>query len=328
MVKRISILLSSVILLLSLSACNNETEHKTGWQNPDENSTKIQDEDESTTIGKEDGENSDKSENKPVFSESAAQSVGTLNSKIYGKLNIYLQSGYFLLIDEYGDTKFTIFAQDFSTKDTDGKIIPLICDMDFDGNEDFAVCYYKDALNAYYYCFLWDSTARTFSYYLPLSSLSNPTFNDDTRRITAKYRYTATKYREDIYMYSESELKQTSSETKENTSETDSGPEIMNSELSILENANSAQISLASKKGAHSKWVCKIDNEKVVTLSSEYYNEYTYTYEFLLSAVSQGTTTVIFRFETVENHEYVEERIINVTVDEYGNLKVIVPTQE
>lgn len=327
MKKKISVLLTVIALLLTFSSCNGDSEHKTGWQNPDENQSVSNDETTTEQTDSDTDNNKNTDTAKVVFSESIAQDVGSFNSEIYGKLHVYFQNGYFLLLDEYGDTKFTVFAENFSTKDTNGQFLALFNDMNFDNKTDFAVCYYKDALNSYYYCFLWNETEKTFSYYLPLSNLSNPEFDSKNTQITSKYRFTATQTREDIYKYDSGELKLVHTYTSQNT-QTDTGPEIIDSKLQITENVNSAQISIASKKGARSKWVCKIDNENVVTLSSEYYDEYTYTYEFLLSSLSVGTTTVVFRYETVDTHAYVEERVINVSVDENRNIKVILPTQE
>ncbi len=326
MSKRIVILLTVLALLISFSACKRNGENeKSSTENRQETETQTTSEPQ-TDAQQTEAPDTDSDSADIVFSESKASYIGTFYSRIYGNLKLYLQEGYFLLIDEYDDTKFTVFANNCSYS-ADSTSLPLFEDMNFDGHTDFGVCYADEGLNSYYYCFLWDADTKNFVYSNPLASLANPVFDSENSQIISNYKKSATAVREDIYIYNGDSLTLAVTRDIELAPETDTGPELISSELSIMENGNSALISVEAKKDAHSKWVCHIDNTDIVTLSSETFDDSEFVYEFLLSAVSQGTTTVIFRYETVDSGEYIEERIINITVDEGSNVKVIIPDE-
>lgn len=315
-------------MILSFASCKEkDVSHKTGWQNPDEPTTSTETtttEAEEETTTSPDTEVSATEKQEINFSEEKAIKIGSFNSEIYGKLTVYHQDGYFLLFDEYEDRKFTVFAEGYSTGKTDGEPQAIFTDMNFDGYTDFGVCYYKDALNSYYFCFLWDNSARTFSYYLPLSNLANPEFNTNKKNIMVYEKLTNIRTVEKTYIYSAGELSLISS--KDKTEEvTTNGAETVNAVLNITPNGDSALLELTANKNSHSKWVCIIEDENIAEMSSEYHNTSENTYEFLLSAVSPGATTVIFRYVSVYTGEYIEEIIVNAITNDDLTIDIIVP---
>lgn len=329
MLKKLTLLITTLALLISFSACSNK--------NNDENDKK---DDENTSVSEKEAETEteeateqptqttepDSEEPDIKFSESRASFIGTFYSQIYGNLNVYLQEGYFLLIDEYEETKFTVFANNYSHS-SEAAESPVFEDMNFDGNTDFAVCYAKDGENLYYYCFLWNGTEKSYVYYNPLASLANPVFDSENCQIISNYKKSKTKIREDIYIFNGSDITLAFTKDIEIAPESDTGAEINSAKLSVLENGNSALISLKANEETHSVWAYYIEDKSIVSVSSDYFDEKNSTYEFLLSAVSQGSTTVIFRYETVEDGDYVEERIINVIIDEDKNVKIFIPDE-
>ncbi len=316
------------VFIVTLCACNNkETSHKTGWQNPAEpvttDETTSLSEEETTAIKNDIPANSD-STVRIDFSEEKALEVGSFESEIYGKLTVFYQDGYFLLIDEFKDRKFTVFAENYSASKTDNKAVGIFEDMNFDGYTDFGVCYYKDAINSYYFCFLWNKSERTFDYFLPLSNLANPEFREDNKSVVAHERLTTTRTLNKTFVYSAGTLTQVSA--KEVTDEPDNkGAETVNTDLLVSSLGKNAVIKLKVNENTHSKWECFIENENVVILGSEYFDEASHTKEFVLSGVSPGATTVIFRYVSVQSEEYIEEVIINAITKEDMTVNIVVP---
>ncbi len=262
-----------------------------------------------------------------IFSEDKAEEIYSFNSEIYGTLKIYLQDGYFLIFDEFGGKRFTVFAENYTTDKTEGTPLAISDDMNFDGYSDFGVCYYKDTLNSYYFCFLWDNEARTFRYYLPLSNLANPEFNAVAQTVISKNRQTFESAKQETYYFLSDELRLLSSKdiTEEPSENTVIGAESVDANINVLENGNSAMITLDANPYSSSQWKCSIDDENIVILSSENYNETDNKFEFLLTSLSPGETTVIFRYISPETDTYVEEININVYVDDSKNVSVVIP---
>lgn len=325
--KKITAFFILFVLILSLGACKEkEPPHKTGWNDPSEpvTGTETTVAEEESTAEKEDiPANSDK----PViidFSEKTALNAGSFNSEIYGKLTLYYQDGYFLLYDEFKDRKFTVFAENYSALKTEGKAQAIFDDMNFDGYTDFGVCYYKDAINSYYFCFLWNTAEKTFTYYLPLSNLANPEFNDVNKSVVANERLTTTRTLRKTFVYSAGELTQVSA--KDVTEEPENiGAEPVDAALQVSSYGKNAKIELKANKTTHSKWKCFIENEDIVILSSENFRISDNTAEFVLAGISPGVTTVIFRYVSVETDEYIEEVIINAKTNEDMTVEIIVP---
>ncbi len=329
--KKILALLSVIFILFSLSSCKEkEVTHKTGWQNPDvsdtekENTTK-ENTTEETTVAEDVAATSEpeKEEISIELDTGKALLIGSFNSEIYGRLTVYNQNNYFIITDEYNEKTFYTFSQNYSPEKTGGEPEAIFVDMNFDGYTDIGVCYYKDSLNSYYFCFVWDNEEREFTYCLPFSSLPNPRFNTRNKTITA-YEKLGEKTKETVYIYTNSELSVVSTkETEETTSA--QGAEIVNANLRVSKNGSFATVYLTANEKTQSKWVCTIDDSDVVDLSSEYYNMATKDYEFTLSAIAPGATTVIFRYVSLVTGEYIEEVIINAHTLSDGTVDIIVP---
>lgn len=325
--KKFTAFIILLAFVFSFCACNSkEPPLKTGWNDPSEPLTGTE-----TTLSQEettgDEEEIPANSDKPViidFSEKKALNAGSFNSEIYGKLTLYYQDGYFLLYDEFKDRKFTVFAENYSASKTDGEIQAIFDDMNFDGYTDFGVCYYKDAINSYYFCFLWNTQEKTFTYYLPLSNLANPEFVDENKSIVSHERLTTTRTLRKTFVFSAGELTQVSA--KEVTEEPENiGAEPVDAQLQVNESGKNAIISLKTNKNTHSKWSCFIENEDIVILSAENFRLSDNTAEFNLAGISPGVTTVIFRYVSVETDEYIEEVIINAKTNEDMTVEIIVP---
>ncbi len=324
MSKKLSGIFALMIIILSLFACGDKTPaHKTGWNNPEEPSSEVTSAPEETTLSQSVTEAA-ATEVTIKFSADKAVRVGDFNSEVYGKLAIYFQDGYFLLFDEFQERKFTIFAEGYSPSKTDNKPIALFDDMNFDSYTDFGVCYYKDALNSYYFCFMWDNVGRTFRYQLSLSNLANPDFDPVANEITAYERLTTTTATEKKYTYTGGVLTHVSSRDVIEEPVTD-GAETVDANLQVTGSGSTATLILNANEISHSKWVCTIENENVAMLASEFYNEEASAYEFRLTAVSPGATTVIFRYKSVITGEYIEEIIINAITTDDMTLQIVVP---
>ena len=256
------------------------------------------------------------------FDEATAEEIFTFNTEIYGKLTVFLQRGYFLIFDEFGSKRFTIYAEGYSTSKTDYVPIGISDDMNFDGYTDFGICYYNNELNSFYFCFLWDNEARTYRYYLPLSTIANPEFNKTNETVISNNRQTYTDTHREKYYFLGEELRLLSSEfvTEEPSEATVIGAESVDAKPDILENGNSVMITLNASPHSDSKWHCIIDDEEIVSLSSENYSETENKYEFLLTSLKEGETFVTFRYISKETGTYAEELVFDVRVDENKNV--------
>lgn len=327
MIKKTAAFILAVLIILTFSACKSDKNtHKTGWNNPDEPTTSDVEEttEEESTGSIEYTTAASAQATKVSFSQSKALTVGSFNSEIYGKLTVYYQEGYFFLFDEYKDKEFTVFAEGYSPAKTGGEAQAIFDDMNFDGYTDFGVCYYKDALNSYYFCFIWNNSQRSFTYQLSLSNLANPDFDPVSNTITAYERLTTTTAIEKTYGYYEGVLTHLGSKNVTEEPYTD-GAETVDANLQIFRTGSNAVVTLNDNVNSHSKWVCTIENESTVILAAECYNEELCVYEFTFAGISPGATTVFFRYKSVITGEYIEEIIINAITAEDGTVTVIVP---
>lgn len=325
MTRKLTAFFAILTIILCLSSCKEkEPAYKTGWNNPEEPKSEMTTKEEETTLAAEKVTSSAAEEVTIKFSSDKALRVGAFDSEIYGKLIVYFQDGYFLIFDEYQDRKFTISAEGYSPSKTGGTPQAIFADMNFDGYTDFGVCYYKDALNAYYFCFIWNNTDRTFRYQLSLSNLANPDFDPVTNQVIAYERITTDTATEKIYTYTSGVLTHISSKNVTEEPDTE-GAETVDANLQVTGSGTSATLILNANENAHSKWVCTIEDDSIAMLSSEFYNEEATAYEFRLSAVSPGATTVIFRYKSVVTGEYIEEIIVNAITNEDMTLQIIVP---
>lgn len=325
MLKKLTAALAVIAIFLTLCACGDkEPAHKTGWNNPEEPTTDEVTSAEEDTTAEEITTEAAAQEVTIKFSSEKAVRVGSFQSEIYGKLAIYFQDDYFLIFDEYQERKFTIFAEGYSPSKTDGKPLAIFDDMNFDDYTDFGVCYYKDALNSYYFCFMWDNDLRTFRYQLSLSNLANPDFDPVSKEITAYERLTTTTATEKKYAYTNGVLTHLSSADVVEEPVTD-GAETVDANLQVTGTGTAATLILNTNENTYSKWVCTIENENVAMVYSEAYNEEASAWEFGITAVSPGATTVIFRYKSVYTGEYIEEVIVNAITHDDMTLQIIIP---
>lgn len=360
MIKKFTAAFAIIAIIFTLTACKEEDKeptHKTGWNNPDEPTVQqttappVTDEGSDEDEDYEEGEEPDDEEEEedgyeeaepeipseavtePVteavteisFSEESALLIGSFRSEVYGTLTVYLQNDHFLILDEYKDQKFTIYAEGYSPAKTDNTVYPMFNDMNFDGYTDFGVCYYKDTLNAYFFCFLWNTEAREFVYTHSLTNLANPEFDPVTKEITALQRITATTATEKTFSFAaDGSLSHLTTNEIAEEPATD-GAEIIDAKLQITESGDNVAFTMAVNPSSHSKWQCLIDDETIVTAAAEGLTADSSAYEFILTSLTPGATTVIFRYASTITGDYIEEIIVNVIVKEDLVITVVVP---
>lgn len=314
----------SLFLILSVCfciyGCKNEKDTETTEEITSEETTE---EDTSTA----DAEETTEEAVNISFSKEKATEIYSFPSEIYGTLKIYLQDGYFIIFDEFDTKRFTIFAENYSPSATDKTPVAMHTDMNSDGYTDFGVCHYRDQLNSYYLCFLWDNDTRTFRYYQPLSKLQNPEFNQLADTVIATNRLTYEKSSVDTYYFLGDDLRLLSSKEviREPEEETLINGDAFDPDTLIMENGNSALISLNTPSGSDSLWKCRIDNEDIVTLSSENNDKEANKTEFLLTSLSPGETTVIFSYTSPDTNASILDVNINVYVDDNGSVDIVIP---
>ncbi len=333
LIKKISIILTFVMLICTFTACTCFSGKNDKKDNEDKSTTEIT---ETTEATEKETEKSDK-ENIPAsgkendgkisFSDSEAKKIGSFESAKYGKLVIYLQQGHFLILNDFGDHLFTVFAENISVTSADDKKTVIGADMNFDGNTDFGVRYYKDELNSYYYCFLWDSEEEGFTYFHPLTGLANPIFEEEDETVREMKRITYSKYTENIYSIGKNSITliRSNEDMEEETENEVLGGEVVSTDINVMENGNSALLTLKTNKNSKDKWTCFIENESIVSLSSENEDPLLHTQEFLLTSKSGGATTVIFRFIENETKKVIAEKNINVFVSDDMTVKIVIP---
>ena len=331
MIKKISIISAFVMIILTFTSCTCFS----GKDNKDpesESTTEItettENENESETDGKEDAPASGKEDkDKITFSSSNAKKIGSFESIKYGKLVIYLQEGHFLILNDFGDHLFTVFAENISVASAEDKQTVIGTDMNFDGNTDFGVRYYRDELNSYYYCFIWDSDEKAFTYFHPLTGLANPIFEAEDETVREMKRITYSKYTENIYSIEKNSINLIrSNENMEAETENEVlGGETVSTEINVMENGNSALLTLKANMNSKNKWTCFIENESIVSLSSENTDPLLHIQEFLLTSKSVGATTVIFRFIEDGTEKVLAEKNINVFVADDMAVKIVIP---
>lgn len=217
--------------------------------------------------------------------------------------------------------------EDFISEDGEKLIeIELIGeDLNFDGYTDFRLLYSRGNMNDYYFCWLWDMAKRTFIYYLPLSSVPSPEFNSDKRRVISSDRMNPTTVISTEYIWQNGEIVPVAhGETTFSEDATGKdGIEDVSTSVSIFDNRVLSYIDLNINEDTSSRWICKIENERVVKLYSDTIDPDRGTHRFTFRGVGVGTTTVVLRYTTAWNAGYVAERIFNITVTRDGRLKIV-----
>ena len=195
-------------------------------------------------------------------------------------------------------------------------------DINFDGYSDFYLLYSHGNLNTYYFCWLWDMDARRFVYYLPLSSIPSPVFDRTRLRVVSSDRRDARTLITTEYVWSGPDLIPVAhgETTLPETPTAAGGLEEADLSYSITNGRTNPTIQFRLNANSLSRWHCRIENQNVLRLVSDTPDVRTLTHRFGFRGMMPGTTTVVFRFATDWNSDFVAERVFNVSVDAYGRV--------
>lgn len=328
---KIFILFLTFILLISFSSCKNSGDKtKEDWQdgvkglNDDSSESENKDYDEISTILTVNPNNKDKI--KIDFDAEKAEYIGSFDSDIYGTLNVFLQDGYFLIYDEESKRRFTVFAENYSTSMAGGKIELIGEDMNFDGHTDFRILFQKDSFNSYYYCFLWNMSAKTFDYSLPLTRLASPQFDINNKVVTSEEKLGNGETTKTVYTWNQNNLSEFSNESI--PAETNAGAPSSKAPYDIIpeytydDGTKISTITLNTNSDHTYTWLCYIENEDVVYVTEKNFDKDNSTQTISFTAAGTGQTTITLRYAASWNDNYSCQLVFNVYVDGNGNIKL------
>ncbi len=324
----LSLILALILLILSFSSCN-----KTGNGNkpaavtqPGQPNTEFNEDNtlEGETVSPE--ETTTEEEDNFEFSEKKAQKLGNVTSDIYGGMEVYYQDSHIALVDDYGSLLFSFDAQGFSpsgSSDSTKKDAIGCEDMNFDGYSDLRLLYRTTSLNTYYLCWMWDMTAKNYVYYEPLATIPTPSFEKNAHTVVSLNKSSKMSATLTTYKWQDGELLPIDHKIVSTEDETSAGSDDVDAVMSITDGLSISYVTLTTGENSNSRWMCKIENENIVNLLTETYNETQLTHKFAFVGASKGTTTVVFRYAIDWNSEYVAEKAVNITVDENNILSVV-----
>ncbi len=317
--RKIIAITAALTLVFGFSACK---------KGDDAESTTVQESttvEESTTVAETtaaaettEKESTTKAEEKFVFNEKSAKLIGEMYSEIYGKLKLYFQDKKIALKDEFGDLKFVLDAEGYSPASDDTATQLIAEDMNFDGYTDFRLPSSLGSVNSFYYCWLWDMSEKTFKYYYPLSAICSPEFKKDTKEIVSTNRSSASRYDVTTYTWVDGQLSVQKHElvtADENITST--GAEIAeNDTVEISNGMFIGFITLYGNSGSQCRWIPIVEDENIVDVLSQTYDDTTAKTMICFQAHGVGTTTVVVRYAFDKNSDYISERVFNITADE------------
>lgn len=310
--KKIIAVLSALAVLCGLASCNgggNEEETTTVAE-----STTAEETTQETTT---EAESTTEAEKKFVFDEKKATLIGQMNSEIYGKLTLYYQDEKIAMRDEFKETKFVLDAEGYSPTPSDGGIQLTCEDMNFDGYTDFRLPSSLGNVNSFFYCWLWDMSARTFKYYSPLSAISSPVFNKDTKEIISTNRSSAAQYDVTTYKWVDGQLSVQKHESVTADESVTVSTEIAENMTAEISNGSFvAFLTLYGNPGSQSRWIPIIEDESIVDVLSQTYDDATAKTMICFQAHGVGTTTAVVRFALDKNSDYISEKVFNITADD------------
>ena len=267
------------------------------------------------------------------FDEDEAEYLGYMNSPIYGRLYLYQQDGFIVIYDSYSTRLFLVDGQGFTRENAEDLLeedpdsttqILNIGDLDFDGDLDFRLLLNKDSLNEYFACWLWDMEKKTFEPFRPLSVIPNPDFDAALKKVVSYNRINSQNAIVTEYEWQGKELLPTGFREVNNGSETYlGGPEDVDAPLGIFDGMAISGVTIQGNANSDSKWLCKIENEAILYLFSTEYNEFNRNYRFTFAGIQPGTTTVVLRYATSWEADYIAERVLNVVVNPDMTLRII-----
>lgn len=318
--KKIIAGIAALSLLLGLSACKSGGDTETTGESTTAESTTS---DETTTEEPTTAEETTAPEKKFVFDEKKAAYIGEFSSEIYGKLFLYFQDDRIAIKDEFKEIKFVLDAEGYSpAASSEGGIQLIAEDMNFDGYTDFRLPSSVGNVNSFYYCWLWDMNARTFKYYYPLSAISSPVFNKDTKEVVSTNRSSATHYDVSTYTWIDGQLTIQKHESVTETEDATVGSEVAENNTVEITEGLTAFITLYGNPGSQCRWFPIVEDEDIVEVYSQTYEDSTAQTKICFQAHGIGTTTVVIRFALDRNSDYVSEKIFNITADDDFNITI------
>lgn len=262
------------------------------------------------------------------FTPEEAVLLGDMDSDIYGKLFIYYQDSHIAILNEYDAVLFSFDAQNFApaeeTVTADGEVETIQSDdMDFDGYNDLRILYRQTALNSFFLCWMWDMETKSYVYYEPLADIPSPTFDKTSGSVFSLNRSSSKSAILTTYTWQDGELYPINHKTVASDGELVVGPEDVDTGIAITDGLPLSVVSLYGNKDSVSRWICKIEDERYVKLYEDEYNADDCTYRFVFRGLAQGTTTVVMRYATGWNADYIAEKILNVTVNPDATLSIV-----
>lgn len=322
--KKIIAFATALTLVLGFSACRRG---KNGDETTARESTAVEESttsEETTAETTTETESTTEPEKKFVFNEGKARVIGEMSSEIYGKMKLYFQDGKIAIKDEFGDLKFVLDAEGYSPSSEEDGIQLTAEDMNFDGYTDFRLPSSLGNVNSFYYCWLWDMSAKTFKYYPPLSAICSPVFNKNTKEIVSTNRSSAARYDVTTYKWIDGQLSVQKHElvtADENITST--GAEIAeNNTVEISNGMFIGFITLYGNPGSQCRWIPIVEDEGIVDVLSQTYDDATAKTMICFQAHGVGTTTAVVRFALDRNSDYISERVFNITADDDLHIKI------
>lgn len=315
---------TALTLVLGFSACKRD---KNGEETTVRESTAVEESttsEETTAETTTETESTTEPEKKFVFNDGKARVIGEMSSEIYGKMKLYFQDGKIAIKDEFGDLKFVLDAEGYSPSAEEDGIQLTAEDMNFDGYTDFRLPSSLGSVNSFYYCWLWDMSAKTFKYYPPLSAICSPVFNKNTKEIVSTNRSSAARYDVTTYKWIDGQLSVQKHElvtADENITST--GAEIAeNNTVEISNGMFIGFITLYGNPGSQCRWIPIVEDEGIVDVLSQTYDDATAKTMICFQAHGVGTTTAVVRFALDRNSDYISERVFNITADDDLHIKI------
>ena len=322
--KKIIAFATALTLVFGFSACKRG---KNGDETTAQESTAVEESttsEETTAETTTETESTTEPEKKFVFNDGKARVIGEMSSEIYGKMKLYFQDGKIAIKDEFGDLKFVLDAEGYSPSSEEDGIQLTAEDMNFDGYTDFRLPSSLGSVNSFYYCWLWDMSAKTFKYYPPLSAICSPVFNKNTKEIVSTNRSSAARYDVTTYKWIDGQLSVQKHElvtADENITST--GAEIAeNNTVEISNGMFIGFITLYGNPGSQCRWIPIVEDEGIVDVLSQTYDDATAKTMICFQAHGVGTTTAVVRFALDRNSDYISERVFNITADDDLHIKI------
>ncbi len=191
-----------ILLIIVLSACSSSDEDKlnNGWN---KNADKSEKEEVSTVVIRD-----DLPANRFIvtFDVEKAAPLGSFDTERFGTVSCFIQDGYLLIFDDFGDRLFELEADVSQTaSEADSEKI-IIADMDFDGNEDVGVLIDVKEYNKYYRFYLFNAEEETFEVNGDLSRLPNPSSDSETKTVLSDKHSSADESTRTVFVWKGGQL--------------------------------------------------------------------------------------------------------------------------